>query len=77
MTTNLLGQPESFDRTQLLATNTSPAAMAVKALRMAVATVGTDMDAWERHSARADKFMALPGFDRVEFSRLAKAYGVD
>lgn len=62
--------------TQLLATMTTPAAMAVRSLRQATAVVGTDMEAWDRFSAKAEFFMGLPGFDRAEFSQLARRYGV-
>lgn len=50
--------------------------MAVRALRQATAVVGTDMEAWDRFSAKAEFFMSLPGFNQVEFSQLAQRYGV-
>lgn len=68
--------PTPRDMTQLLATMTTPAAMAVRSLRQATAVVGTDMEAWDRFSAKAEFFMSLPGFDQAEFSQLAQRYGV-
>ena len=63
--------------TTTLFNNQTPAAMVVKCEKMAVAVVGDDMEAYTRHTARADKFRSLRGFDWVEYNRLAKIHGVD
>lgn len=55
----------------------TPAAMTVKCEKMATAVVGDDMEAYARHTARADKFRNLKGFDWAEYNRLAKIHGVD
>jgi len=55
----------------------TPAAMVVKCEKMAVAVVGDNMEAYARHTARADKFRSLPGFNWAEYNRLARIHGVD
>jgi hypothetical protein len=50
--------------------------MAARAQSAAIASVGTDMTAYERWSATLDKWMAHPGFDMVEFNRLCQAYNL-
>ena len=57
--------------TQLLATMTTPAAMAVRSIRLANAKEDAgDMAGMLRCCERTSLFMALPGFDYQEFVAL-------
>ena len=57
--------------TQLLATMTSPAAMAVRSIRLANAKEDAgDMSGMLRCRGNASKFMALPDFDYDQFLAL-------
>ena len=57
--------------TQLLATMTTPAAMAVRSIRLANAKEHAgDMAGMLRCCERTSLFMALPGFDYQEFVAL-------
>ena len=57
--------------TQLLATMTTPAAMAVRSIRLANAKEDTgDMAGMLRCCERTSLFMALPDFDYQEFVAL-------
>ena len=60
-----------------LSTRTTPAAMVVRCELMAIDVVGEDMEAYERHTARAEDFRNLKGFDEKEYNLLAKFYGTD
>jgi hypothetical protein len=51
--------------------------MAVRAQSSCIASVGGDMVAFGRWSARIDQWMAHPEFDPAEFSRLCRAYKLD
>ena len=52
----------------------SPTNMAVRAQSSCVASVGADMEAYIRWSARLDQWMVHPGFDLAEFNRLCRHY---
>ena len=51
--------------------------MAVRCQSACIASVGSDMDAYEQWSARLDKWMANPAFDMAEFNRLCRHYKLD
>lgn len=56
----------------------SPTTMAVRCASKCIASVSADtLDAWERWSAQLDQWMAHPGFDWAEYSRLCRHYGLD
>ena len=61
--------------TQLLATMTTPAAMAVRSIRLTNAKEDAgDMDGMLRCCQRTSVFMSLPDFDYDEFVALAGKY---
>jgi hypothetical protein len=63
--------PNPRDMTQLLATMTTPAAMAVRSIRLANAKEDAgDMAGMLRCCQRTSLFMALPDFDYDEFVSL-------
>tara|TARA_R110002012_G_C11235242_1_gene564618 strand:- start:110 stop:265 length:156 start_codon:yes stop_codon:yes gene_type:complete len=51
--------------------------MVVRCELMAIDVVGEDMEAYERHTARAEDFRNLKGFDEKEYNLLAKFYKTD
>ena len=51
--------------------------MAARAQSSAIASVGSDMEAWERWTAKVDQWMAHPEFDMAEFNRLCRIYRLD
>ncbi len=55
----------------------SPTNMAVRCQSHCISAVGSDMDAYERWSARLDQWMSHPRFDMAEFSRLCRYYRLD
>lgn len=68
-------------RTPLSMLPTNPTTQAVRCSKHCMSAIGSDTDelnieAWERWSKRVDFFVSLPGFDRAEYNRLCRLYGV-
>jgi len=63
-------------RTPLAMLPASPTTMAVRCQSACIASVGFDMDAWDRWSANQDRWMVHPDFDMAEFNRLCQVYGL-
>jgi hypothetical protein len=55
----------------------SPTNMAVRCQSHCIASVGSDMEAYDRWSATMDRWMAHPQFDMAEFNRLCRHYKLD
>jgi hypothetical protein len=51
--------------------------MAVRCQSSCIASVASDMAAYERWSANLDRWMAHPQFDMAEFNRLCQIYRLD
>jgi hypothetical protein len=64
-------------RTPLAMLPSSATNMAVRCQSACIASVGSDMEAWDRWSASLDRWMSHPQFDMAEFSRLCRVYGLD
>jgi hypothetical protein len=52
----------------------SPTNMAVRCQSKCIASVASDMTAYDRWSANLDRWMAHPEFDMAEFNRLCRVY---
>lgn len=55
----------------------SPTNMAVRCQSHCISAAGSDMDAYAHWTARLEQWMAHPGFDAAEFSRLCRHYQLD
>jgi len=54
----------------------SPTTMAVRCQSSCIASVASDMAAYDRWSANLDRWMAHPQFDMAEFNRLCRVYSL-
>ena len=54
----------------------SPTVMAVRCQSSCIASVASDMVAYDRWCANLDRWMAHPQFDMAEFNRLCQVYSL-